>query len=132
MSNHYDQSLRDRLSLASEAKKKLLAKFKSAMVLDDPTKIEKRREREAIVAARAQRAQQRETARQLHEIKLSNQAAIAAEVAAEAKRAADEQVAREAAEKVEREALLQAEQKTIRDARYAARKAAKKVRRRGY
>jgi len=41
-------------------------------------------------------------------------------------------VARLAAEKVEREALLEMEQKAERDARYAARKAAKKERRRGY
>jgi hypothetical protein len=39
---------------------------------------------------------------------------------------------RDAAEQVERNALLEAEQKAARDARYAARKAAKKQRRRGY
>jgi hypothetical protein len=36
------------------------------------------------------------------------------------------------AEKREREELLELEQKAARDARYAARKAAKKERRRGY
>jgi hypothetical protein len=43
-----------------------------------------------------------------------------------------EQAAREAAEQEERQVALLAEQKTARDIRYAALKAAKKERRRGY
>ena len=69
---------------------------------------------------------QREEARQRHEHDLAKQAEIAAEAAADAERAAAEQVARDAAEQAERNALLEAEQKAARDARYAARKAAKK------
>jgi hypothetical protein len=61
MSN-YNQSLNDRLSLAAEAKKNMLEKFKKSLILDDPAKIEARRQREAIVAARAEREAQREAA----------------------------------------------------------------------
>jgi len=131
MSN-YNQSVQDRLTLAAEAKQKMLEKFKKSMVMDDPAKIEIRRQREAIVAARAEREAQRATARLQREAELARQAQIAAEAAAAAKRAAEELAAREAAEQAEREAALLAEQKAARDARYAARKAAKKERRRGY
>ena len=132
MRSHSVPNLEDRLSQASEAKKAMLAKFKKPLDLDDPTAIAKRLQREAIVAARAQRAAEREVKRQQHEQELAGQAVIAAQAAAEAQRVAAEQAAREAAEQAEREAALKAEQKAARDARYAARKAAKKHRRRGY
>jgi hypothetical protein len=132
MSSHNIPSLEDRLSHASEAKKTMLAKFKRSLDLNGPASIEKRRQREAIVAARTQRAAQRETARQQREHELAKQAVVAADMAAEAKRAASELAACEQAEHAERQATLQAEQKAARDTRYAARKAAKKVRRRGY
>ena len=132
----YDQSLQDRLSLAAEAKKNLLAKFKKNADPNTPEAIEKRRQREAIAAARVKRQKQRELARREHEAELAWQAKIAAEAAAEAERLAAEQAAAEAAAKAELEAAaeeeLKAEQKAARDARYAARKAAKKKRRRGY
>lgn len=131
MSN-YHQSLNDRLSLAAQAKKSMLEKFKKSLILDDPAKIESRRQREAIVAARAEREAQREAARQQREAEVARQALIATEAAAVAKRAMEEQAAREVAEQEERQAALLAEQKTARDIRYAARKAAKKERRRGY
>src|SRR6266545_3025510 len=131
MSN-YNQSLNDRLGLAAQAKKSMLEKFKKSLILDDPAKIESRRQREAIVAARAEREAQREAARQQREAEVARQALIAAEAAAAAKRAMAEQAAREAAEQEERQVALLAEQKMARDVRYAARKAAKKERRRGY
>jgi hypothetical protein len=132
MSNLNEPTLQDRLSRAADAKSAMLAKFKRALDPENPTAIEKRRQREAIVAARTERAVQREAARQHHELELARQAALAAEAAAQAERAAAEHAAREAAEQAEREAALKAEQKAERDARYAARKAAKKERRRGY
>jgi uncharacterized protein DUF6481 len=131
MSN-YDQSLQDRLSLAAAAKRSMLEKFKKSLILDDPVKIENRRKREAVLAARAEREAQREAVRLQREAELAKQALIAAEAAAAAKRAIDEQTVREAAEQEERQASLLVEQKAARDARYAARKAAKKERRRGY
>jgi Family of unknown function (DUF6481) len=132
MSAKTNPTLQDRLSQASEKKKTMLAKFKKAINPDDPATIENRRQREAIAAARSERATQREAARLQHEHKLAKQAAIDAEAVVEAKRAAAEQAAREAAEVAEREAALKGEQKAARDVRYAARKAAKKERRRGY
>jgi hypothetical protein len=49
-----------------------------------------------------------------------------------ARQARGDQEILDAAEQAERNALLEAEQKAARDARYAARKAAKKQRRQGY
>jgi predicted nucleic acid-binding Zn-ribbon protein len=131
MSSHKD-SIQDRLNRASEAKNVMLAKFKQAVDPNNPETIEKRRQRESLVAARAERTSQRRVARLEHEREIARQAALAAEVAAEAVRGAAEQAAQEAAEQAERQAALEAEQKAARDARYAARKAAKKQRRREY
>ena len=131
----HDPSLQDRLGLASEAKKNLLAKFKQNADPNSPEAIEKRREREAIATARAERHGQREVARREHEAELARQTTIAAEAAREAERLAAEQTAAEAASRAEldanADAELKAQQKAARDARYAARKASKKKRRRG-
>jgi hypothetical protein len=132
MPSHYDPSLQDRLNLAAEAKKNLLAKFKKYDP-NSPEAIEKRQQREAIAAARAERLAQREAAQREHEAELVRQAELAAAAAAEAARLAAEHEAAEVAARAETEAALKAEQKAARDARYAARKAAiKKKRRRGY
>jgi Family of unknown function (DUF6481) len=124
MSNRSEPNLEERLKHASEAKKLMLAKFKTSLV-EGPATIEKRQQRQAIAAARAERAVQREEARQRQELELAKQAEIAAQAAADAARAAADEAAREAAEQAERNALLEAEQKATR---YAARKAAKKKR----
>jgi hypothetical protein len=63
MSNRSEPNLEERLKHASEAKKLMLAKFKMALV-EGPAAIEKRQQRQAIAAARAERAAQREEARQ--------------------------------------------------------------------
>jgi Family of unknown function (DUF6481) len=128
MSNRSVPNLEERLKHASEARKSMLAKFKMSLV-EGPAAIEKRQRRQAIAAARAARAVQREEARLREEGDRAKQAELAAHAAADAERAAPEQAAPEQAE---RNALLEAEQKAARDARYAARKAAKKQRRRGY
>jgi membrane protein involved in colicin uptake len=133
--SHYDQSLQDRRNLAAEAKKNLLAKFKKNADPNSPEAIEKRRQREAIAAARVERQAQREQARREHEAELARQAAIVAAAKAETDRLAAEKAAADAAAQAELDAMadaeLKAEQKAARDARYAARKAAKKKRRRG-
>ena len=86
MSSYNDSSFRDRLSRASEAKSTMLAKLKRALDPENPTAIEKRRQREAVAAARAERAAQREAARQEQERELARQAALAAEAAVERRR----------------------------------------------
>jgi hypothetical protein len=132
MSSNDDTSLENRLSRAAQAKGAMLAKFKKALDPNSPAAIEKRLQREAIAAARTDRATQREVAREKHRLEVARQAELAAEAAAEMKRAAAEESARLAVEKAEQEDALKAQQKAERDVRYAARKAAKKVRRRGY
>ena len=123
MSSQSDTNLEERMSRAAKAKSAMLAKFKRAVDPENPAAIAKRLEREAIVSARVERLSQRETERREAERELARQAVLAAEVAQANERAAAE---------VERGAVLKAEQKEARDARYAARKAAKKERRRGY
>jgi Family of unknown function (DUF6481) len=131
MSNRTIPDLEERLKSASEAKKLMLAKFKTSFV-ETPATIEKRKQRQAIAAARAERSGKREEARLRQERDRAKQAELAAQAAADAERAAAEQAAQDAAKQAESNALLEAEQKAARDARYAARKAAKKKRRRGY
>ena len=85
MSNRSVPNLEERLKHASEAKKLMLAKFKTSLV-EGPAAIEKRQQRQAIAAARAERAVQREEARQRQERELAKQAEIAAQAAADAAR----------------------------------------------
>jgi hypothetical protein len=120
----------DRQSNAAAAKKQLLEKFRAAA--NDPGLAERQAERAAIHEARLVREAEREKARKIREAELAAQAAREAELAAQAAREAEE--VRKAAELAEAEAALAllAEQKATRDKRYAARKAAKKARRRGY
>ena len=82
--------------------------------------------------ARSVRIAEREAAKKLRMVELAEKAARAAEHDARTKREAEEVEARLATEKAERETLLEVEQKAARDARYKARKTAKKVRRRGF
>jgi hypothetical protein len=130
MSNYKDPDLQQRQSTAAAAKKATLEKFRAAS--GDPAVAARHAIRVAVNEARLVRISERETAKRARETELAEQATRAAEVAAQAQREAEKAEALEAAEKAEREALLAAEQKVARDARYAARKAAKKVRRRGY
>jgi uncharacterized protein DUF6481 len=131
LSRGHDPKLQDRLQDAAEARRAMLAKFKTASAPDNAALIEKQRQRQEIAAARAERAAQREAKRQEEERERARLAAEAERAAAEAARIEAERVAREAAEQAEREAALKAEQKAARDERYAARKAAKKARRKG-
>lgn len=123
----HDPNLQDRLSDSAQAKNAQLAKFKQTVAPENPALIEQRQKREAIAAARIERAARREAMRQQQE----RERALAEQAAADAARAAAQEEARKAAEQAEREAALKAEQKAERDERYAARKAAKKMRRKG-
>jgi Family of unknown function (DUF6481) len=122
--------LEDRRSTADVAKKVMLEKFRTA--LQDPAREEHGAKRLAIHNARLVRMAERETAKKVTEAKLAAQAARESELANQAVREAEEANTRLAAEEAEHASALKAEQKAGRDARYAARKAAKKVRRRGY
>lgn len=132
MDSNDDTSLENRLSRAAHAKSAMLEKFKRTLDPKNPALIEKRQQREAIATARAHRAVQREAARKEYEREAARQAELTARAAAAADLAAAEETARLAAEKAQQEDALRAQQKAERDTRYAARKAAKKVRRRGY
>jgi hypothetical protein len=131
MSNLNVPNLEERLKHASEARKSMLEKFKMSLV-ETPAMIEKRQQRQAIIAARAARDVEREEERLCKEREQVKRAELEAKALADAERAAAELAARDAAEKAAQKALVAAEQKAARDARYAARKAAKKQRRRGY
>jgi hypothetical protein len=119
-----------RQSAAVAAKKAELEKFRAAS--EDPAVADVHATRAAVNKARLVRIAERETAKVAHEAELAAQAALAAELVLQAQREAERIEALVAAEKTERQALLEVEQKAARDARYAARKAAKKERRRGY
>jgi hypothetical protein len=119
MRSYKDPDLQQRQSDAAAAKKAMLEKFRAAS--DDPAVAMRHATRVAVNEARLVRIAEREAAKRAREAELAEQATRAAELALQAQREA---------EKVE--ALVAAGQKVARDARYAARKAAKKERRRGY
>jgi Family of unknown function (DUF6481) len=137
----YDTSdFRERNDAAAKAKSALLAKFKSGTDPNNPAVIQRRAERQAIAEARAAREAQREAARIAREKEAAEEAALQAKMAAEqaaleAERAAKiERDKAEAAErarqaKAEHLALLVAADKSIREAKIAARKGGKKERR---
>ena len=93
MSNRSIPNLEERLKHASEAKKSMLAKFKMSLV-EGSAAIEKRKQRQAIAAARAERAAKREEARLRQERDRAKQAELAAQAAADAERVAAEEAAR--------------------------------------
>lgn len=130
MSSYKDPDLKERQGAAAAAKKAILEKFRAAS--DDPAIAARDAARAAVSEARRVRAAEREAAKEKLAAERAEQAARTAELAAQAQREAEATEARTAAEKEELGALLKAEQKEARDARYAARKAAKKERRRGY
>ena len=130
MSSFKYPDLHERQNTAGAAKKAMLEKFRATS--QDPTSEQRRKERTAIHEARLVRMAEREAAKKVREAELAAQAARDAELALQAQCEAEEAAARLAAEEGERELAKLAEQKAARDARYAARKAEKKVRRRGY
>ena len=123
MNNFQDPDHQQRRSAAA-AKQAMLEKFRA--VSQDPEMARRQAARVAMNEARLVRQAEREAAKRAREAELAEQAARAAELAAQAQREAEEAEAMLAAQNAEREILLKAEQKAARDARYAARKAAKK------
>ncbi len=124
----------ERRNNAAAVKKAMLEKFRAAT--QDPELESKRQERLAVAEARnerqAKRDAEREAERQARAAEAARLAAAEAERLAKAEAEAKELAALEAAESAAAEEALLAEQKAKRDERYAARKAAKKSRRRGY
>jgi hypothetical protein len=120
----------ERRNAANEAKKALLARFKSRPAEDDPEVLARKAERRAILEARAIREAEKEKlrqerlAREAEERRIREAAEEAARLEAE-ERARIEAQAKEAEENERIARLLadEAERKAKRDARYAARKA---------
>jgi Family of unknown function (DUF6481) len=133
MSGFKEANFGDRLSEAAKARKAAMEKFRVRPDPNDPAVLERQRERQAVLEARAERDERREKERLIAQ----EQERVAQAAREQAEREA--QAAREEAEKlaaVEREieyerkiaeeAELEATKKAERDARYAARKARKK------
>jgi hypothetical protein len=118
-----DPDHQQRRSTAAAAKQAMLQKFRASS--EDPEVARRHAARVAMNEARLVRIAEHETAKRAHETELAEQAARAAELAAQVQREAEEAEALLAAQSAERAILLKAEQKAARDARYAARKAAK-------
>ena len=129
MSSYKGPDPQQRQSNAAAAKA-MLEKFRAAS--EDPAVASRQATRVAVNEARLARIVERDAAKKVREAELAEQAIRDAELASEAQREADKAEALATAEKAQRAVSLEAEQKAARDTRYAARKAAKKVRRRGY
>jgi hypothetical protein len=130
MASFKDTDLKDRQKNASEARKVMLEKFLAKA--EDPVLEQRRVERAAIEEARRIRQAEREQARKIEDERLAAEAALRAAAEAEAKRLAEEEAIRKTKEEADIMMTLLAEQKAARDARYAARKAAsKKKKKRG-
>jgi hypothetical protein len=130
MSSYKGLDPEQRQSNAAAVKKAMLERFRAAS--EDPAVAKRQAARAAMNEARLVRVAEREAAKRVHKAELAEQAARAADLVLQAEREAEIVEARVAAEKAEHAASLEAEQKAARDVRYAARKAAKKERRRGY
>ncbi len=129
MSSFKTPDLKQRQLSAVAAKQALLEKFRSAS--DDPMAAERAAERAAIAKARAIREEERAAAKEVRRKEMAEEARLAAERAEALKREAEAADAMLAAQAAEKQLALLAEQKAARDARYAARKVAKKERRKG-
>jgi hypothetical protein len=124
----HNATFRDRQGASAKAKAALLERFRAACRPDDPQRKAQDEERLKVVKARKARAAERDAARIAQQKRLSEEAARETERLGEEQRAAAEAAERAAREQAEEEARIAAEQKVTRDARYAARKAAKKRR----
>ena len=114
-----DPKLEDRQRAALEAKKALLDKFKAKPGPGHPEYEARKQEREAVLAARAEREAARLAA-------LQEQERLAELERQEAARRLQEELDRKDLERIEREDREkeeEAQRKAERDARYAARKA---------
>lgn len=114
-----DHKFTERASTSMAAKQAMLERFKSRPGPNDPALLARRAEREAVARAREERQAERERVRREEEARKE-----AERIAFE--KAEVERKAREESERIERQLALEAAQKAARDARYAARKAAKR------
>lgn len=115
----FTDKLEDRLQTQRAAKQAMLARIAARPSADDPVMMQKKAERQAILAAREVRRAQAEIQKKAQAEVLREKALADARLAEEQK----EQDARDAILAAEREAELKIQQKAARDARYAARKA---------
>lgn len=114
MATYRDPAFQDRLALAAQAKQKALDKLKAKAPIDPAVLAERKATAEAKAAAEAEKR-----AAKLAEKKAAQEAAAAEKAA---KREAELAARPVVKEKVQ---LTPEEQKAIRDAKYAARKARK-------
>jgi uncharacterized protein DUF6481 len=114
-----DPKLDDRQRTALDAKKALLDKFKSQPGPGHPEYEARKKEREAVLAARAER----EAAKVAEALEKERLAEIERQEAARRLQEELDRKDRERAEREEREADEEAAKKSERDAKYAARKA---------
>jgi hypothetical protein len=114
-----DPKLDDRQRAAMEAKKALLDKFKSQPGPGHPEYEARKKEREAVLSARAER----EAAKLAEAQENERLAELARQDAARKLQEELDRKDRERAEREEREAEEEAAKKSERDAKYAARKA---------
>ena len=109
----------ERISASASAKKAMLERFKARPGPDDPEVQARKAERAAVARARDERTTERERLRKIEEARLE-----AERIARETEER--ERKEREELERIERELALENARKAARDARYAARKAAKR------
>jgi hypothetical protein len=119
-----DPKLDDRQRAAMEAKKALLDKFKSQPGPGHPEYEARKKEREAVLAARAAR----ESAKEAEALEKERLAEVARQEAARKLQEELDRKDRERIEREEREKEEEAQRKAERDAKYAARKARAKKR----
>ena len=130
MTSYKEPDFKDRRRAGVAAKKAMLEKYRAAS--KDPSTGERQAARAAVQELRAIRVAKRSAAKIKQDAQAAEEAGRVVEAAKALQREQLESAALAAAQEVERQAALLEGQKAARDARYAARKAAKKVRRRGY
>jgi hypothetical protein len=110
MRDFSDKNFGDRLQTAAKAKQAMMQRA-AKPAADDPVVLQRKAERQALVAAREARIEEKARA---EAERAAREAAELIELAAANKLAAREEA--------DRQVAIQAEQKAIRDAKYAARK----------
>lgn len=129
MSSFKNPGVLDRRQASEAAKREQLANFKAGSA--DPSRVARQERHTAVAADRSARHAARDADAEGRKQELAAEVAKAAEIAAEAERVLDAQRVEAEAAAAQHQAETLAEQKAVRDARYAARKAAKKQRRKG-
>ena len=121
-----DQKFNERMNTAAKARAEMLEKAKARAEAAKANFAAKAGERIALAAARDERQKKRTEEKAKAAIEAEKQRVLAEEARIKAEIEAKVQAEREHEERMRAEELLEIEQKAKRDARYAARKAAKK------